>query len=581
MLASPAPAVAAPVAQGIVNIPPNQSLALRGDYVRYSSVTLGNLDDDPTTLEMVVGGKDGRVHAVRINRNGTLSPLWANPFQASAEVNSAPAIADLNGDGHNEIVVTVGTAFHPQQPGAMYILDRTGKLLFHHTSLDYSEPWGVPDGIKSSPAIGDLDGDGVMEIIFGSWDMHIWCYHGIGVPCSWSPRLVRDTIWSTPALGDLDQDGKLEIVIGVDTHFEGPFGTIDGGRIYAIRADGTDMPGFPKNTDETIMSSPALGDITGDGRLEIVVGSGDFWNQQPGHDRNAGRWVKAYNYRGDLLWTARGNDVFMSSPALADLDGDGRLDIVIGDNSGYLYAFRGDGTQLWSPRRPIDRVGNNAPLDTAPIIVDFDGDGELDILQPMIWDVQVIRGRTGVQTHRAMANWTISGTPAVGDIDGDGRLELVVAAGSNGGSSAEINVWKLQGNPSRAVWPMFHRDQHNRGLLSASRLLAPAPSQPINFVMRSDGALASGPVELPILGTPDAVVPWQASVSPGASWLSLGPGSGTTPSQLRVGLNPQGMNPGTYRAQVSIQGPVNIVQFEVSLVVSRNIHRQSMPMLKR
>jgi hypothetical protein len=80
----------------------------------------------------------------------------------------------------------------------------------------------------------------------------------------WSVFL-RDTITSSPALGDIDRDGYLEIVIGSDIHAESAFGTPNGGSIHVFAHDGAEMYGFPQHIDEIIQSSPALGDINGDG----------------------------------------------------------------------------------------------------------------------------------------------------------------------------------------------------------------------------------------------------------------------------------------------------------------------------
>ena len=69
---------------------------------------------------------------------------------------------------------------------------------------------------------------------------------------------------SSPALGDLDGDGKLEVVVG--SHDD---------KIYALNHDGTNVPGWPITTGGSVFSSPALGDLDNDGLVEIVVGSND------------------------------------------------------------------------------------------------------------------------------------------------------------------------------------------------------------------------------------------------------------------------------------------------------------------
>ena len=69
-------------------------------------------------------------------------------------------------------------------------------------------------------------------------------------------------VYSSPALGDLDGDGHLEVVVGSDD-----------GKVYAWHHDGTPVAGWPQTTGDVVDSSPALGDLDGDGHLEVVVGS--------------------------------------------------------------------------------------------------------------------------------------------------------------------------------------------------------------------------------------------------------------------------------------------------------------------
>jgi len=93
-----------------------------------------------------------------------------------------------------------------------------------------------------------------------------------------------------------------------------------------------------------VESSPALGDIDGDGKLEIVVGSNDD---------------KLYALNGEdgsVLWSYTTGGDIVSSPALGDIDGDGKLEIVVGSNDDKLYALNGELTGIEKPTSIVPEV---------------------------------------------------------------------------------------------------------------------------------------------------------------------------------------------------------------------------------
>jgi hypothetical protein len=124
-------------------------------------------------------------------------------------------------------------------------------------------------------------------------------------------------------VGDINGDGALEIV-------DGSCGEC--GTVYARRANGTVLPGWPFVTNAVVDgSSPSLGDVNGDGRIEIVVGSGSGFTP---YGCSAGAISKAYILRDDgtLLsgWPVDLGTATPPYPALADVDGDGLVEIALG-----------------------------------------------------------------------------------------------------------------------------------------------------------------------------------------------------------------------------------------------------------
>jgi hypothetical protein len=460
-------------------------LRLSGAYVAYGSPTVADLDKDGKQ-EIVVGGTDGRLYAIR--PDGTL--LWSfdtaaaiNPLvthQGKSLIDSAPAIADLDGDGWLEIVVGVGApAGVFGYNGGMIVLDHTGHMRSGWPQITADQigpgmggPDGYIEGFYSSPALGDIDGDGDLEIIAGSWDMRVYAWHSDGTLVTGWPRFVYDTVWSSPALADIDNDGHLEIIIGVDAH------NPDGGHLYVFRGDGTLQPGFPILIDQTIYSSPAVADLSGDGKSDIVVGTGNFYSGK-------GYAVYAWDAQGNLLpgWPVATGGYVLSAPTVGDIDGDGKPEVIVGCNDGKVYAFRGDGRPMagW-PVVAQDNLGNIGPLNySSPVLANFDNDSLPEVFINNYCDTIVIDGNGALLTHVGnsapsgkpsmyMFNaWCLGTTPVVQDLDGDGRLEVVRAGGVYDAqrqiiSNALVYVWKL-GKSSIAAsataniaWPMFRRN---------------------------------------------------------------------------------------------------------------------------
>ena len=489
--------------------------------VRISSPTLADLTGDGRP-EIVFGTPDGVVWAIR-SSGGV---LWAFD-SGDAPIESTPAIADVDLDGSPDVVVGAGSTLQrpsafglrQENAGTLVVLrGDTGALKCRFTPKDHPGTPAGPEGIYSSPALADLDRDdgGLLEIAVGSWDFHIYALnHDCTV--KWEkdePDRVIDTTWSSPAIADLDRDGMLDVIIGTDSHVEPQTpDTGDGGMVHAFRGDGSgSLPGFPKHLDEVIYASPSIGDVNGDGQLDIVVGTGNCWERvncappRPNHPVN--ERVFGFDRQGNNLpgwpFDLPDTEYVVGTVALVDIDGNpGTLEAVFNtlpkDTLGNdfttpnkVYVVNANGTTRagW-PRQtatPANCVGaTQSPASRgSPVVGNVTGDARLEVVIGSGADV-VIFDRDGNQltrsnnctalTLKTNEPATIDSSPALGDLDGDGDVEIIAGAwrvtSGTDPLRGTIHAWDMTGAVSTGSlpWPMFRRTANGNARVESTLIL--------------------------------------------------------------------------------------------------------------
>jgi len=361
----------------------------------FSMPTLADIDGDGK-LEVIVGvsgnkKKDKNGSLYIWHYDGTIYPGW--PKKVIGRIyRSNPSVGDLDPNYEGlEIAVC-------SERGRVYIWHKDGTLMA-------GWPKTLPKAIYASPVIVDLDNNGQLEVVIGCADGKTYVYDASGALVPGWPKDTGAPIYSTPVVKDITQNGKLEILVcnGKNKSFmwdaKGKLingwpkqnlgnklpaiGDLDPKRkgleivfsckdkINVLHSDGTPLAGWPKKVQG--LSAPAVGDIDKDGILEIVVVSSLGKKKSP----------LVYTWHADgkvvngwpiVLRTAPGYPIG-SAPVLKDLDGDGKLEILIADTRYSLHGKYDDGTCIKG--FPIKKIGMQA---NSPAVADLDNNGHLEIV---------------------------------------------------------------------------------------------------------------------------------------------------------------------------------------------------------
>jgi uncharacterized repeat protein (TIGR01451 family) len=391
-------------------------------------------------------------------RDGDQNPTTSGVFSTDGQnseigFHSTPAIADLTGDGDLEIV---GLAWREAE---VYVWNLNGTLEpGWPQAIDGDFNWG-------SPVVEDLDFDGNMEIIAPSGlggKIYAWHHNGLEVadgdenPFTFGVFYVTGTsfLYSSPAVGNIDGDVFPEVVFGTQGSF---------GKVIALKRTASLAAGWPVDTLGQITSSPALADLDfpPDGQNEIIIASeSDSVYVLRGNGTNYPGWPRAA-----MVNSATGHT---SSPVVADLDEDGHLDIIFAANNGKMHVWKRDGTPMpgWDNVFFAQDVLDADATQSTPTVANIDADHRLEIVLGAenryiyAWnhDGSAINGfpiTIGGEQRSAISIW---------DLDADGLVELVSTS-----NDRSIYVWDMAGQfyGDRTPWPFFRHDARNTGRYSA------------------------------------------------------------------------------------------------------------------
>ncbi len=393
--------------------------------------TLADIDNDG--VDEILYGIWNTLYA--LEGNGDL--LWEKAV--SGTILLPPTVADLDGNGSLEIVLNTGGV---PNAGRIYLMDNLGNDLAGWP-LNFDNHWMI-----NAPAVADLNGDGILDIITGErvgsaqGFVHAIKMDATTINANW-PVEVAATPAFTPSIADMDNDGNLDVVIAASS-----------AGMYIFDNQGQVFPGFPV-FDPTVSysyQSPILADLDGDDDLEIIGSN---------HGDNPGFYVMEHdgNYRSG--WPIPLGGWTYSPPTVLDINDDGTFEIFMSDRntSGtpgvelpVIYALDPDGNNL--PDFPIEKYGGTEGVLS---IADVNDDGVLDIIFPSV--LTDAAGEGYIHAYSLDGSGEIDGFPlrphgftflngaVLGDVDDDGMLDLTANSYTltfgSGIDSTFVNVYNL------------------------------------------------------------------------------------------------------------------------------------------
>lgn len=310
----------------------------------YNAPAFGDVSPAGRGLELIIGVLGGAFNPTRTAADNLFylerdsSGRWAVRTEHLLPVvdvgsESFPAPVDLDGDGDLDLLLANKIDPAAQNTSVIYRFENGGTAQAPSFVMRGTLP--ITGRYHLTPVFGDLDGDGRTDMIAGQWGASLAWYRGTDAGfVAIDTAVVTITRGSNtiPALGDLDADGDLDLLVGESS-----------GYLNHFRNDGDpSSPRFALVTDSLDglrpgrRSAPALADLDADGDLDLLVGTdvGDVVLYRNQGTRSQPRFVR------DTAFVARVSG--HATPAVADFDGDGVPDIIVGTSGGGAVFLRGE-----------------------------------------------------------------------------------------------------------------------------------------------------------------------------------------------------------------------------------------------
>lgn len=410
---------------------------------------------------VVVGDRSGHVYALNLATGNDVAG-W--PKSVGAPVTSTPSVVTVPGTTHQTVLVGTGNAAVPCAGGYQWLSPDGAQQLVRATNPS-TYPACAADGVQASMAVATLGG--VTGAVAGSLGQMTYAMNTADRSVlPGFPWFQADSNFSTPAIADVEGNGTNQIIEGGASTAGVAYGQTytNGGHVRILSASGSLL--CEDTTNESINSSPAVGRFLAGTAIGIVAGTGPTYPAASQHDQ-----VIALDTSCRQVWarTLAGTTGY-ESPALADVLGNGQLQVLVTTRSGIVYALDGaNGSVIWQRQLAHEIFGS-------PVTVAL-GTGHQDVVIATINGFDVLTGQSGTVLVGTVTTTTGFENAPLVTRDPNGSIGITVAGYQPNDSVVshyEIATSNGAHVDGPGAWPQFHHDPQLTGNANAP-IVKPAP----------------------------------------------------------------------------------------------------------